>query len=377
MSNGRYLYIGAKANFGDIHPGGQSTASQGLIEFCEDQKIQLEIINSLQESFPFPSFWTRVKRMLSRQNQLFMKLIKTEYDGVIIFSSSGLSFYEKSYFAMICRCFGVESIMFVRSGHFVTDCENSKIKRLINKLLLKIPNWIAAQGTSWVSLYQELGVDVSRVVLVRNWIPPGFSIASRKKHLSKEGGEIVTFIFVGWLVKEKGVGELLEAICSSEILRNCRVVFAGNGTLYEEICDTKERENLDKVQVLGWQSVAEVNLLLEDAHVFVLPSYAEGFPNALMEAISKGLPAVVTPVGGITDSALNGVNSILVKPKDVKSLREAMEKFALEPELIAEYSTKSIGIAHKNHDRETNCRELFQCFTKAPCFDAPAKGPLA
>ncbi len=363
------MFVGAKPDLAKNHPGGQSTAALGLIEFCSANNILLDIIDSAQESFPMPSFSLRLKRMFRRQAQLISSLIRTKYDGAIIFCGEGFSFYEKCFMALVCRVFRIEAMLCVRSGHFITACESSYLSRRLSKLLLRIPRLIMAQSGTWEKYFLDLGVDRSKVIVIRNWLSPGRVVTTKiKRAQPAQSGSGVVFIFVGWLVREKGVLELMEAIRSSSVLRECSIIFAGDGNLLDHLMQIKIDERLSKVQLLGWQSPKEVDSLLEQAHVFVLPSYAEGFPNALLEALSHGLAAIVTPVGGIPDSARSDENSIWVKPMHVSGLRMAMEKLVSEPELIEKYSMRSLEIAREYHNRDRNCKKLFESFTISPCF---------
>lgn len=353
------VYVGAKPDFKNNHAGGQSTASQGLIEYAHANDINLTIIDSAQESFPRPTMNQRIKKALVRLADLIKVLRKQKVDKVIIFCSGGFSFYEKSSLALISVIFGVKTLLFVRSGHFMTECSQSKVKRLIATLLLKIPHQIGAQGESWKAFYRQLGVPDEKIMIVRNWLPDSRYIAKSPKRYIENKKQKLTYIFVGWVVKSKGIYELVQAVGQSDVLKKCRFIVAGGGESLDDVENLIQKEKIGCIELLGWQTPEQIDELLQDAHVFVLPSYAEGFPNALLEALSQGLPAVVTSVGSIPDSAIDGKNAELVEPKNSHSLRVALEKFYYSPELIEQYSQKSLSIVTEKHLREENCRRLF------------------
>lgn len=360
VTNKRIIYVGAKPDLLNNHAGGQTTASIGLIEYAESNNIELHIIDSAQESFPPPTFKQRLAKAVSRVKKLIQLLKTGSFDGAIIFSSAGFSFYEKALLALICRVFKCKSLLFIRSGHFMMQTQNSKFKYFVSKILLKAPNYIGAQGSNWLSFYEQLGVESNKVSIIRNWLPSTRAVTKENKIL--ENANDLTFIFVGWVVKNKGVFELIEAVEQSSLLRKCRIIIAGGGDALDEVKAIIDSRDLTNIELLGWQSHSDIDNLLKEAHVFVLPTYAEGFPNALLEAISQGLPAVITPVGAIPDSALHQVNSEIVVPKDVVSLKESMEKFYLSPQLVEQYSKESIRIANQQHDRLVNCKKLFELF---------------
>ena len=90
------------------------------------------------------------------------------------------------------------------------------------------------------------------------------------------------------------------------------------------------------VQVHSWIEPAERDRLLAASDVFVLPSLAEGLPMALLEAMSAGLPAIVTPVGGIPDAVTHGAEGLMVEPGRVDQLTAAMARMLTdEPERLA------------------------------------------
>lgn len=356
------VYVGAKPDFEKNHPGGQSTASLGLIEYAQANDINLKIIDSAQQSFPTPTFFQRLKKAAGRVVELLSVLRNEKVDRVIIFCGGGFSFYEKSVLALVSVIYGVETILFVRSGHFMTECVHSRLKRSLAAVLLKIPHKVGAQGESWKSFYQRLGVPPEKIVIVRNWLPNNRNVTQTAKCYNIGEKKKLTYVFVGWVVRKKGIYELVEAVTQSNVLKQCRFLIAGGGESFDDIQHLKNQAGLDCIELLGWQTPEQIDGLLKEAHVFVLPSYAEGFPNAFLEAISQGLPAVVTSVGSIPDSAIHGENAELIPTKDAVALKSALERFYFKPDLIEQYSTKSISIASSQHSRETNCKRLFESF---------------
>ncbi len=139
-----------------------------------------------------------------------------------------------------------------------------------------------------------------------------------------------TYIFVGRIVGDKGINELVEAFTKLHgKYSNTKLVLVGR---YET--------ELDPVSELTQQSIAATKAidvcgpkygddLLQmyvEADCFVMPSYREGFPNAVMEAGAMGLPSIVTDINGSREIIIEGENGLIVPPRNVESLYEAMEK---------------------------------------------------
>lgn len=358
-----YIFIGAKKPENGLgNPGGQLTASIGLNEYATLNNFRLIIIDTLQPSFPVPPVLFRLMRGMKRVYQLICILLTKKVNGIIIFSSAGLSFYERMLMALISRFYGIKTIFFMRSGLFVGEINNSRIKRFISKWLLKIPNLIAMQGDSWRAFFDDLGVPRSKMLTVRNW--PSGDISSDYQPINMSSNSRIRFCFVGWLVKEKGVIELFEAIKLLANKYNFEFVFVGGGSLQSQLENEIKTNKLQSyVRVTGWLSPKEVHQNLRDSHVFVLPSWAEGFPNTLLEAMAFGLPAICTNVGGVSDSLINEHNGFLLADSSIKSIAEAMQNYILLPELVCRHSVATLEIFHKQHNKEQNCGLIFQQFS--------------
>ncbi len=131
----------------------------------------------------------------------------------------------------------------------------------------------------------------------------------------RAGRTQVQFLHLGRLGKRKGGYDLVNAFAAlPEALRaRARLVLAGDG-------DVEGMRKLaapfgDQVRVLSWIDAHERDRLLAESDVFVLPSYAEGVPMSLLEAMAAGLPCITTPVGGIPDVFTHGAGRIDGRPR--------------------------------------------------------------
>jgi len=359
----KFVLIGAKPPNGKVsNPGGQLTASIGLVDFIESMGHEIDVIDTTQSSFPVPPLKERLAKGLNRSKRLYCLLKIEKISGVIIFSSSGFSFYERIVQSLMCRFFKVPDVFFVRSGHFMTSVNNSTTNRLLAKLLLRIPYKLGVQGNAWRIFYRSLGVKKNKTVLVRNWLQQDFPVATTFKEYKNKP---IKFVFVGWLVKEKGIPQLLAATKRLSKEYNFELHLIGGGTL-EGFCENfVEKENLDEIVHLhGWLDKLQVIENVSDSDVFILPSAAEGFPNALLESMALGLPAICTNVGGVSDSLLHNENGFLLESNSSDLVYNAMKSYLDNPELIYQHSQKSLDIYNENHDRTQNCKVLLDQFIK-------------
>ena len=359
----RFILVGADPAAGNVaHPGGQLTASKGLIRYGRQQGFIIDVIDTTQSSFPVPSLGTRLKKGWMRLVRLSSLLSTDHYDGVIIFSSFGFSFYEKILLAAVCRARGIKAMFFMRSGHFLNSVNEAFLRRYVFSLLLKVPFTIGAQGRPWVDFYRSLGVAENKICVVRNWISDGFPVALQPKERPRE--KPINFVYVGWLVGAKGIRELLTAAEQLKHKYQFTLTLIGGGTLSEFAIEKSSTSLAGYLEVLGWQENLQVQQQLAAADVFVLPSLAEGFPNALLEAMAMGLPAICTDVGAVSDSLHNEVNGFLLPTNRPETIARAMEAYLENPELLVSHAEKTLEIFKRQHGWESNCSRLFDQFNE-------------
>ncbi len=359
MNNNKREYIlvgGYPSKDKNQHPGGQVTATRLLIKYADAHNIKLHIIDTSHNSFPMPSFRTRLVQSKKRIDKLIKLLKEKKISGVIIFSSTGFSFYEKVLMSFISKTYKTESFLFIRSGHFIDFNHKNKIAKFINKFLLKIPTYLGAQGKKWVEFYEEMDSDMLKVKLIHNWIE------INKDYEYQSNKEKVVFLFVGWLVVKKGVLDLFDIIEANEDLKQFTFRFAGEGTLFKELQQRKEKNKLDNIELLGWKNEIELQREYKKADVFILPSYAEGFPNVVLEALNNRLPIISTNVGGIPDSVIDGYNGYIIEVGDKENLYKSVKKLGESEERRKDFAQNGREILIKLHDLDMNCYKVFNSF---------------
>ena len=187
-----------------------------------------------------------------------------------------------------------------------------------------------------------MGVDMKR------FDPNRF--ADVKKDESK-----FTFMFVGRIVGDKGVNELVEAFTMlHDKYPQSKLVIVGN---FEENLDPVQPITLDRIKAnpaidaVGPKFGEDLLVEYMKADCHILPSYREGFPNTPLEAGALGLPNIVTDINGSREIVVNGENGLIVPPRTVKPLYDAMERMVTDKVMREYMKTNARPIIEKRFER--------------------------
>jgi glycosyltransferase involved in cell wall biosynthesis len=146
--------------------------------------------------------------------------------------------------------------------------------------------------------------------------------------------EPLRFLFVGRLIEEKGIFEMLSAFAAVSARHKCRLVLVGDGPRAADVTRRIAELGLtEKVTVKGFLTGDQLGATYRNADVFVFPSYSEGFPTVIAEALHAGLPIVTTRIRGMADHLVEGRNALFVAPREVDRLAGALERLVLDAEL--------------------------------------------
>ena len=166
-----------------------------------------------------------------------------------------------------------------------------------------------------------------------------------KADLGIEENDFV-FIFVGRLVRDKGINELIAAFSNINLNLNLKLLLVGpleaelDPLLPQTLQEIATNPNIISV---GFQKDVRPYFLLSDALVF--PSYREGFPNVVLQSLALQVPAIVTDINGSNEIITHGKNGLIVPPKNASELQKAMERLLTDRALresLRAYSQQSI-----------------------------------
>jgi glycosyltransferase involved in cell wall biosynthesis len=166
-------------------------------------------------------------------------------------------------------------------------------------------------------------------------------------------------VFTGRMAAVKGLPVLLDALALLRDVAGLRVTLVGDGPDRAALEARAAALGLaGVVKFAGYRSSGEVAGILRDADVLVLPSFAEGLPVVLMEAMAAGLPVVATQIAGIPELVESGVNGELVPPGNVAALAEALRKVLADPERARAMGLAGQAKVRAEHDSAVEAARL-------------------
>jgi glycosyltransferase involved in cell wall biosynthesis len=231
-----------------------------------------------------------------------------------------------------------------------------KIRR--SKFVVAISSYGRSQLYRWVELAQWPKVQV---------VHCGLEAAFHNVPLT-DAHDVARLVCVGRLCEQKGQLILIRAL--AELARRgvpCELVLAGDGEMRPDVEALVAQHGLQKrVRITGWISSAQVREELLASRALVLPSFAEGLPVVIMEAMVLQRPVITTAVAGIPELVRNGENGWLVSAGAIDELTDAMANCLATPSIqLAEMGRAARTRALARHSVDTEASKLAAHFTRA------------
>ncbi len=346
----QFVFVGAFREQGkDGSIGGQMLDCRTLMQSPLSDYVTWHPLDSTMESLPPPSLGRRLYLATHRLTRFITLMRQQRVDGVLILITDGLAFVEKGLMALLARLFRKQVILGPRSGLIVDDLQRSRLMRWYIPLVLRQCDHVICQSATWKATYEAIaGSETDRFVVVNNWID-----ARPYADLDEPADDApVTVVFMGWVEPNKGVLDLVEAVHRFRgPLKGVRFVICGRGSALETMQQRIADLGLTpQFEFRGWVSGEAKFAAIQQADLFVLPSYREGVPNTLVEAMAAGRPVLSTRVGGTPDLVQDGERGYLVDAGDIQALGEALVVLCHDPVLRRRLGAQARQYILAQHD---------------------------
>ncbi len=358
--NNKLLIVGSFPDDRSNIFGGIAKSCRILINSNHFNEFKILKLDSSQASSPKPSLFVRFLYAISRILRLTYLNIAKKPEVVLIFCSDGFSAIEKGIMIIISKFQGSKVMIFPRAGKLIEQANKNRNFNYLIKRLFSKSDIFLAQGKNWKKFAEEsLNIVSDKIEIVHNWTATKelLNIGFNKKIVDKTN---IKLLYIGWLEKEKGLRELINATkLLTEKEYSLELILIGDGSMRKQIEEYIIKNNIENyVSIKGWLKSNEIKYYLEDSDIFVLPSWQEGMPNALIEAISAGLPTIATPVGVIPNYLTHNESTLLVEPNNIINLEKSIEKLINDVNLRKKISKNGLLIAKKFFEAEKSIKKL-------------------
>lgn len=360
----RLLIVGAFPPDGSEIIGGIVTSCRSLMRSRFADRFDIITVDSTQISNPPPGLMRRMVGAFFRGQNFFDQLRRHKPEAVLLFTSGGASLIEKGTMAWICRCFGVPAVLFPRSGGIMISYDASFIWRRLIRFCFAGAALILCQGGRWQDfVVRKLGYPVAQAPVLTNWTASEELLAIGRARKVSDGQMSTRLIFVGWLEQSKGVFELIDALSPLAERMNFTLSIVGDGHARKAVEAQVATGPIAALTTFrGWMPPDAIPEILAQHDILVLPSWAEGLPNAMIEAMAAGLSVIVTSVGNVPDFVRDDENGLVIPPRDVPALRGALARLIPDAALQSRLGRAGHQIAAERFSVDRAAEDLTHTF---------------
>ncbi len=291
-------------------------------------------------------------------------LLLQNIDLVHIHLSERGSTVRKLILIAICLVFNKPVIMHAHGAEFhIFYTKVNTLYRILICLMFRRCKRFIVLSKSWKKFYiRRLSLKKEQVYVLPNSVEIPTVVPRRKNN------KIITFVFVGRIGHRKGAFDLIKAygkLTDSQRKRS-RLIFAGDGDVDYGQRMTQKLSLTNGITFLGWIDEDKRNKLFTNSDVFTLPSYNEGLPMAIIEAMGWGLPVITTNVGGIPEVVMTQINGFLICPGDTQKLSDAM-KLMIEKTKMRKRLGNAARMTAERYDIKDYCEQLAGVYYSILC----------
>ena len=334
--------------------GGITNWSKMLIAYLEELgEDELSIVNTSPKTRTtdgrslFDRVFGGIGIAAKASRKLKRLLNARDFDVVHVTTSGGLGLFRDIAVMGVARRAGVPVAYHIHYGRVPSTLATGNIEAALLKTALKRCSVAIAIDRATENAIRETCLcDVS---CIGNPVNIAELETYRDDGASKDSR---TVVYLGWLIETKGIRELMEGWSSVvKKMPEWRLKLIGpydTGAITSLVGDEPD----SSVTLLGELPHPEAMKELQKASILVLPSYSEGFPNVVLEAMAYGKPVLATSVGALPDILSDG-RGVLIEPRSSKQVAQGLEKLMLDSNLRASMGARSIDYVRGNFAIET------------------------
>lgn len=318
------------------------------------RRVPVRYIEAHREISALGKFWLVLRGLWG----FFGMLLRGEVRALHVHAASGISFWRKLLFIWLGRWFSCPVIVHLHGGEFIEFFRRcSPLQQAIVRDALERADRVAVLSATWRERIGEISRGL-RVEILPNPVDVPIQGALR------DGNEF-RILFLGRLEKDKGVFDLIEAFALLRpVSPNALLVLGGEGDFSAVTQRLAELGISEFVQMPGWVTGQGKEALLRSADAFVLPSYAEGLPVSMLEAMAFSIPVVVSRVGSVPEVVADNVQGLLIEVRDIPGILAALQTLASSPAVRRRLGQAGRALVAANFSADRVCGQLEQLYAE-------------
>lgn len=312
----------------------------------------IEVYQSFFECFNFvPSYRGYNSNLL--KSGFFLKQIfvltkvlleNKKIEIVHIHGSHGGSFYRKFILFLIAKkVFKKKIVYHIHSGTYNSFYfSSSKLQKKLIRYFVGNADALIGLAPYWGKFLSDNFECKKAPFIINNVIHKPDTVSSLEIN---NQFPCLNLLFLGKIGHNKGIFDLVEMLEKRKDFFSDKIkLYIGGDGDTEKLKNIISKQGLDNlITYVGWVDNEKKRDLFLKTHIYILPSYNEGLPISVLEAMSYALPVIATPVGGIPEVVENNINGILVTPGDQDTLESALCFFLKNTDKIKEYGIRSLA----------------------------------
>lgn len=316
--------------------------------------------------------FTQLRSWLPALCRVLVLLVQGRVALLHVHSAAYGSFWRKSALCALACAFRVPYLLHLHDGRFSVFYQRGcrgLAKSWVRAVLRKAAR-VVVLTPRWRDEVRKIE-PTARIAILGNPVPVSLSVRPFQRPAR-------SVLFLGWLHRDKGVFDLMHAI--PDVLRSvpeATFVLAGSGDVDAMMTLARSLRIEHALRWPGWVDGAEKDQLLRSADVFVLPSYYEGLPLGVLEAMACGIPVIATSVGGVPDVIEDRINGLLVDPGQPAALARAIVTMLTDDALRARLREAAHRDVRKRFSAETVIEELESLYRELGIQQSDGKSACA
>lgn len=331
--------------------GGISTVVNSYYELGIEKDTEIKYIPTMEDGSQIKKLLVAVKAYVE-----FCRCVK-KYDIVHVHMAAQASFVRKSLFIQKAKKSGVKVIIHSHAAdfdkYFFEESNDNNRKKI--KDIFALADKVIVLSEEWEDFFGKNVCDPEKIEIIYNGVI--------FPETSKNDYENHNVLMLGRLGERKGTYDLLKAI--PKVLKevpDALFYLGGDGDIEGCKAIAANEDIQDHVKFLGWIKGMEKENLLDKCSVFTLPSYYEGMPMSVLEAMSYGLATVSTNAGGIPQIINDGVDGFRVEAGNIEELSKCFIYLLKNPDLKKSIGEKAVETIKNKFDVRVSYQKLLQIY---------------